>query len=42
MVVNVRDQLSNLFLFYSANTQAFSAAESLKYFDTTRLKTEGR
>ncbi len=42
MVVNVRDQLSNLFLFYSANAQSFGAAESLKYFDTTRLKTEGR
>ena len=42
MVVNVRDQLSNLFLFYSANVQTFGAAESLKYFDTTRLKIEGR
>jgi hypothetical protein len=42
MVVNLRDQLSNLFLFYTANAQTFSAAESIKYFDTTRLKAEGR
>ena len=42
MVANVRDQLSNLFLFYTANAQTFSGPESLKYFDTTRLKTEGR
>jgi hypothetical protein len=42
MVVNVRDHLSNLFLFYTANARRFGAAESLKYFDTTRLKTEGR
>ena len=42
MVVNVRDQLSNLFLFYTANARPFTAAESLKYFDTTRLKAEGR
>lgn len=42
MVVNVRDRLSNLFLFYTANARRFSAEESLKYFDTTRLKAEGR
>jgi hypothetical protein len=42
MVVNLRDQLSNLFLFYTANAQTFSAEESVKYFDTTRLKAEGR
>ena len=42
MVVNVRDRLSNLFLFFTANAQTFSAEESLKYFDTTRLKVEGR
>jgi len=42
MVVNLRDELSNLFLFFTANTQTFSAQESLKYFDTTRLKVEGR
>jgi len=41
-VVNVRDGLSNLFLFYTANSRAFDAKESLKYFDTTRLKVEGR
>jgi hypothetical protein len=42
MVVNLRDQLSNLFLFYTANSKRFGAAESVKYFDTTRLKAEGR
>jgi hypothetical protein len=42
MVANVRDQVSNLFLFYTANARRFGPAESLEYFDTTRLKTEGR
>lgn len=42
MVVNVREKLSNLFLAFSSNVQTFSAEDSLKYFDTTRLKTEGR
>jgi hypothetical protein len=42
MVVNVREQVSNLFLFYTANARRFGAEESLKYFDTTRLKAEGR
>ena len=42
MVVNLRDQLSNLFLFYTGNSKRFGAAESVKYFDTTRLKAEGR
>ena len=41
-VVNVRDGLSNLFLFYTASARTFSGVESLKYFDTTRLKVEGR
>jgi hypothetical protein len=42
MVANVRDHLSNLFLFYTANAKRYGADESLRYFDTTRLKAEGR
>lgn len=42
IVVNVRDRLSNLFLFYTANARPIGAEESIKYFDTTRLKAEGR
>jgi uncharacterized protein DUF1329 len=38
MVVNLRDNVSNLFLFFSANSRPIDAAATQSYFDTTRLK----
>ena len=37
-VVNLRDHVSNLFEGYTTNLMTFSAQETKKYFDTTRLK----
>ncbi len=38
MVVNLRDGVSNLFLFYSANSRPIGHGPTKSYFDTTRLK----
>jgi hypothetical protein len=40
VVVNLRDQLEPVPFFTACQT--FSAEESVKYFDTTRLNAEGR
>ena len=41
MIVNVQSGASNLGQFDGMNAMAFSISESKKYYDTTRLKTEG-
>lgn len=38
MVVNLRDGVSNLFLFYNASSRPIGPGPTKSYFDTTRLK----
>jgi hypothetical protein len=42
MIVNVQNLNSHVTQFYTANVNPFTAEESRRYFDTTRLKTKGR
>jgi hypothetical protein len=42
LLVNLQDRTTNRNLFFTANVREFSGAETLEYFDLTRLKRRGR